>query len=211
MDYSGVARGLRHELLLICGATGLLGVVAPLVAFGVSAAILPTHDLLADTISALAEGPRAWIMDLGFYLQAAGLLGLAIGAAHLHLGRWGWSLGVLCLALTALAVTLLGIWDEFHTAGDNPPGMTVHTKITFALGPLFLVGPLAMAPGARQVWPAAAWSFGAAAVGWVVLAAAFKLVPTGIDGALEKLAFLATLGWQVPLALILLDAGRRKV
>ena len=133
------------------------------------------------------------------------MLALAIGAAHLHLGRWFWSLGILCLALIALVVTLLGIWDAFNSNPEDP--LTVHTRLTFALGPLYLAGPLSMARGAARLWRGALVSFVAAAVLWVLLATAFKLAPDHLDGGFEKAALAATWAWTVPLALILLRRG----
>lgn len=196
----------RPELLTLCGFLGYAGNLAPLPAL-LLALTLAKHDLIADTISDLGRGPHHWIMDTGFYLNAGGLLALAIGAAHLHLGRWFWSLGILCLALLALVITLLGIWDEFHTVGSETTQLTVHTKLSFALAPLFLIGPLAMARGAAQ---AARWTgtaFVVSALLWAVLATAFKLAPTGYDGILEKAAVAATWGWTLPLSHILLRRG----
>ncbi|MGP1358889.1 DUF998 domain-containing protein [Roseicyclus sp.] len=194
----------RPELLVLCGAAGLLGVLAPLAALPLALSHA-AHDVLADTVSDLARGPHRVIMDTGFYLNAGGMLALAIGSAHLHLGRWFWSLGILCLALIALVVTLLGIWDEFNSNPDDP--LTVHTRLTYALGPLYLAGPLAMARGALRVRRSAGLSFGTAAVLWAVLAAAFKLAPDHLDGGFEKAALAATWFWTVPLALILLRRG----
>lgn len=196
----------RPELLVFCGVVGIFGNLAPLLAMAIAVPVAQ-HDLIADTISDLGRGPHHWIMDSGFYMNAAGLLGLAIAAAHLHLGRVGWSLGIICLALLALIVTLVGIWDEFHTAGDNPPGLSVHTRLTFALAPLYLAGPLLIATGAAQVNRAMVPAFVAASVLWAVFAVAFKLAPNGYDGLLEKIAVAATLLWTVPLSVLFLRRG----
>ena len=196
----------RPELLFVCGAVALLGTLAPLVTMTISA-LITDHDFVGQTISDLGRGPHKWIMDTGFYMNSAALLALAIGAAHLHLGRAGWSFGIFALAVLALLTTMIGLWDAFHTAGNNPPGMTVHTWLTFGLGPLYLIGPVLMAPGAAKVHPWMKMAFYASAILWIVFAAAFKLVPTSVDGALEKIAVAATYGWTLPLAWVFLKLG----
>lgn len=198
----------RPELLLVCGLVALTGNLAPILTMVISAGIAE-HDMIADTISDLGRGPHRWIMDTGFYLNSAAMLALAIAAAHLHLGRTGWSLGILVLALLALLTTMIGLWDAFHTGPDNPPGMTVHTWLTFGLAPLYLAGPLLMAPGAASLHPWMKPAFVVSAVCWIVFAVAFKLVPTSFDGLIEKIATLATYGWTLPLAGLFLLEGRR--
>lgn len=199
----------RPELLMFCGLLGLVGNLAPIVAI-FWATTIAEHQFIADTISDLARGPHKRIMDVGFYLNAAGLLGIAIAAAHAHLGRASWSLGLFCLAFTALVVVLLGLWDEFHTVSDNPPGMTVHTKLTFLLGPLYLAGPLLMAKGAAGVARTYGRLFVSAALLWLIFAAAFKVAPTDYDGILEKIAVTATMMWTLPLAWLFFARGYRK-
>ncbi len=96
----------RPELLMFCGAVGLIGNIAPMITI-IWAAVVIDHNFIADSISDLARGPHRRIMDVGFYVNAAGLLALAIGTAHAHLGRAGWSLGIFALAFLAMVVTLL--------------------------------------------------------------------------------------------------------
>src|SRR6056297_1214102 len=111
-DLEGEIVEERPELLIFAGLTGLVGNVAPLLAL-IVASFVAQHDFVADTVSDLARGPNRYIMDSGFYIAAAGLLGLAIASAHAHLDRTLWSIGLFCLAFIALTVVLLGIWDEF--------------------------------------------------------------------------------------------------
>ncbi|WP_299877816.1 DUF998 domain-containing protein [uncultured Sulfitobacter sp.] len=195
--------GHRSELLLVCALSGIVGSVAPIV-LNVIAAGVAEHDFVADTISDLGRGPHKWIMDYGFYINAFGLLALAIGSAHAHLGRLGWSLGIFVLAGTAFVTVLIGVWDKF----GGPTDMSVHTKLTFFLGPLYLFGPLLMLGGAGPLGRGYTWLFITAAVLWAFLATAFKLAPNGIDGALEKAAVIATQLWTIPLAWLLWTVGR---
>lgn len=196
---------LRPELLVFCAIVALVTNLAPIVA-NVVATFVAEHDFIADTISDLARGPHKWIMDLGFYLNAAGMMALAVATAHAHLGRVLWSLSILALSLLALVIVMLGLWDDFgQTAPDRD--MSIHTRLTFALGPLYLLGPLLMIPGAQRENTAYRWLFLASAALWIALAAAFKLSPTGYDGLLERLAVAATLLWTMPLAVLFLRYG----
>lgn len=198
----------RPELLLICGLVALIGNLAPVVAMFIAWPIAE-HDIIADTISDLGRGPHRTIMDTGFYANSAALLALAIAAAHLHLGRALWSLGIFALTLLALLTTMIGLWDAFGRTNEEGAGMAVHTWLTFGLGPLYLAGPLLMASGIARVWPGWRIFFYAAAALWLVFAAWFKLAPNSYDGILEKIAVSATLLWTLPLAWVFLSYGRR--
>lgn len=191
---------------MFCGIAGLLGNIAPTVMSVISATITD-HRFIAETVSEMGRGELSWIMDVGFYLNAAGLLALSLGTSHAHLGERGWSLGVFALALLALVVTLIGVWDEFGATADAGSGMSVHTKLTFALAPLYLLGPILMAPGVCEDGEVYRWAFYISAAGWVIFATWFKLAPNGYDGLLEKIAILVTLLWTLPLSWILLRRG----
>ena len=199
----------RPELLMACGAIGLIGSLIPLFTIVWADIAVGNHDFIADSISDLARGPERFIMDVGFYAAAAGLLALAIGCAHAHLGRTGWSLGILSLALAALVVVMLGLWDAFGSTAEGD-GMSVHTQLSFALAPLYLVGPLLMATAAGHIDDRLRWSFIAAGVIWLVFAAAFKLTPTSVDGIFEKIAFAGTYLWTLPLGVILWRRGHAR-
>ncbi|WP_165390311.1 DUF998 domain-containing protein [Thalassococcus sp. S3] len=193
----------RVELLVVCGVVGLVGAILPNI-INVIASTIAEHDFIADTISDLGRGPHKWIMDLGFYVNAAGLTCLAVGAAHAHLGGARWSAGIFALLATAMVTVMLGLWDKFGTGQD----LSVHTKLTFALGPLYAAGPLLMRAGVAKVDARLSVLFIASAALWLGFATAFKLAPTSYDGILEKVAVLTTLLWTVPLSLLLLRRAR---
>ena len=196
----------RPELLMICGAVAIVGSLVPLVTIVWADIATGDHDFIADSISDLARGPQRFIMDVGFYAAAAGLMAMAVGCAHAHLGRAGWSMGILALSLCALVVVMLGLWDEFGATAEGN-GMSVHTQLSFALAPLYVAGPLFMAPAIGHLHGYLRWMFIAAAVIWIVFAAAFKLTPTSIDGIFEKIAFLGTYLWTLPLGWVLFLRG----
>jgi len=66
-------------------------------------------------------------------------------AAHLHLGNWRWSVGIVGLALLGLIVFLIGARNEY---GDNDnEGVVIHIYLVYALGILMAVVPALMAQG----------------------------------------------------------------
>ncbi len=194
---------VQPALLALCGVAGLIGAVAPTF-LNIVASVIAEHDFVADTISDLGRGPHKWIMDTGFYISAAGLIALALASAHAHVGQIGWSMGLFCLALTSLVTVMLGLWDKFGGSGD----MSVHTRLTFLLGPLYFLGPLLMAPALRHISRFTASLFVCSAILWLAFATAFKLAPDNVDGILEKTAVLATLLWTMPLSLLMLRLAR---
>ena len=185
-------------LLYTCAILGIVGSLAPTVTL-VWGGLISQHDFLADTISDLGRGQHGVIMDTGFFINAASLLGLALGAANLHGGRKLWTGAILCLSLLALNIVAIGLWDAFGRTAQGD-GRSVHTWLTFGLGPLYLVGPLLMASVMRQGQPRLAIAFVVSAVLWVILATIFKLSPDDVDGLFEKLAVAATLIWTLPLS-----------
>lgn len=198
----------RPELLILAGALGIglpiiftLGILVLQVA-------MPDHDPVTDTISDLGRGPHAVWMDTLFYLNAAGHIALALGAAHAHLGRWGWSVGALILTLVALDLVMLGIWDEFGS-GSEPGDYSVHTRFAVALFPLYLAGPLSMARGAAGAGRAHGHLFVACALLWPITSLFYFFGPEAIDGITERIAGASTLLWTIPLGWLLLKRGLR--
>lgn len=203
---SGAVADQRPELLILCGALGILGPLAMTVGIVVVQSIAPGHDPVSDTISDLARGDTAWIMDVIFYFNAAAMLALAIGAAHLHLGQWDWSLGMFALTFVALDVVLLGVWDTFY----SQPGVdktSVHTRLATLLFPLYLVGPLAMVRGIARVSAVSKWLFIASGILWPITALIYFYGPAPYYGLTERIAGATTLLWTIPLGWVFLRRG----
>ena len=191
---------------MLTGAAGLAGPLLFTLGILVLGLAMPGHDPVRHTISDLGRGPQAVWGDTLFHLNAGGMVALAIGAAHAHPGGRGWSAGILCLALIAPVLVMLGLWDEFDT--DAGPGnWSVHTWLSILLFPLFLIGPLAMISGAARGGPVPPRLFAASAVLWPLLALAYFLGPDAVRGLLERAAGMATLLWTLPLGWLLLSRG----
>lgn len=194
-------------LLLFCAVLGLLGSVAPTITL-VWASLVTDHKFLADTVSDLGRGPNRFIMDTGFYLNAASLIALAVGTTILHPGFKRWSTIILCFLFLALNIVAIGLWDDFGQTATGA-GMSVHTQLTFGLAPLYLAGPVLTWSLFRDHAPRLAKLFLASAALWIFFAAAFKLAPDWIDGGLEKIAIAATLLWTLPFAWWMMNQARR--
>lgn len=203
LDQADTAPGL----LMVCAILGVLGSLAPTVTL-IWASVVTDHQFLADTVSDLGRGPNRFIMDTGFYLNAASLIALAIGTTILHSGYSRWSWLIICFALLALNIVAIGLWDDFGKTADGE-GMSVHTMLTFGLAPLYLAGPLLTRSLLRDHAPRLGQLCVASAVAWIGFATAFKLAPDWIDGGLEKVAIAATLLWTIPYAWWMLQQARR--
>ncbi|MXQ07616.1 DUF998 domain-containing protein [Alphaproteobacteria bacterium GH1-50] len=196
----------RPELLTFCGAFGILGALVMTFGVLIVQTFAPGHDPIEDTISDLARGDTAWIMDAIFYLNAASLLGLAIAAAHLHLGKWDWSLGIFVLALLALDIVLLGVWDTFYST-EGVDKTSVHTRLATALYPLFLIGPLLMVRGISNAAGVLPRVFIAASILWGITALIYFFGPEAYYGITERIAGATTLIWVLPLSWVFLRRG----
>ena len=198
--------GERPELLILCGALGIAFPV--LFTLGVLAlqVVIPNHDPVTDTISDLGRGPHAVWMDTLFYVNAAGHIALGLGAAHAHLGRWAWSAGSVVLTLLALDLVMLGIWDSFGRGEGEE--YSAHSQLAILLLPLYLIGPLSMAPGAARAGRAYWWLFVVSAGLWPAAALFYYFGPDPVDGLLERIAGATTLLWTIPLGWLFLARGR---
>ena len=111
--------------------------------------------MFADTISDLGAGRMEWIVDIALYFFAAGLVAMALAAAHAHLGGIAWSCGILgSWPSWPPSSWFVGARNEYGD-GDSE-GVVIHAYLVYALGALVLGIPLAMAGGMRQFpWPGA--------------------------------------------------------
>jgi len=154
--------------------------------------VVPDHDWIADTISDLGAGKYEFIVDTGIYALSSALIATALIAAHLHLGNWRWSVGIIGLALLGLIVFLIGARNEY---GDNDnEGIVIHIYLVYALGILMVVVPALMAQGAGR----AGQIYGRILIGisglWILSAPVFFFLPTDIDGVYERYLGLITFG-----------------
>lgn len=193
--------------LLVTGTLGLLGIVSLTAGQVAGALLLPDYDWTAQTISDLAAGRNEIVMDIGLYGFAAALTAAALGAAHLHLGRAGWTLGTFALVLLAAATIIIGARNEYGD-GDQE-GVVIHGYVVVAIGILFAGLPFLMMGGARLAGKVYARIFLACGVLWSVGAPLFFVVPSGWDGAWERALGLVACAFLAVLSLLFINVARQ--
>ncbi len=157
--------------------------------------VVPDHDWIADTISDLGAGKYEYIVDIGIYLFSAALIATALAAAHLHVGGWRWSAGIVGFGVLALLVFLIGARNEY---GDtDKDGTVIHIYLVYALGVLMVLVPASMAEGAGRIGRGYGAALIVLSVLWLVSAPVFFFLPTDVDGLYERylgLIAMATVG-----------------
>jgi len=166
------------------GLYAILGTVICIVTILIADFVVPDHDWVADTISDLGAGRYEWIVDIGLYAFAGALTAISLMAAHVHLGRWSWSLGSAGFALLGYIVFLVGARNEY---GDKDfDGTEIHIYLVYALALLMALLPWAMRPGLALVSPFYPRAMVAISLVWIVAAPIFRLLPDDVDGAYER-------------------------
>ncbi|MBB3986712.1 putative membrane protein [Sagittula marina] len=169
---------LGLSLLAVFGCVALAGSIL------VADFVVPDHDWIADTISDLGAGRYEFIVDIGLYTFSAALIGLAVSAAHVHLGRWDWSVGIIALVVFGLLVFLIGARNEY---GDNDSeGWVIHVYLVYGVGVAMTVACFALARGAARASPRYRTILNGTGIVWVVSAPVFFFLPTDIDGLYER-------------------------
>lgn len=197
----------RPYLLLGLGLLGLFGCVAMLIGTVAAQIAVPDHNWIADTISDLGAGKLEIVMDVTLYCFAGGLIATALAASHAHLGGVGWPLGILALAILAGLVIVVGARNEY---GDNDnAGVVIHSYLVFGLGAFFLQAPLCMAAGIGREHPGIRRVLIGLGIAWGIVAPIFLLVPTSIDGLLERVLGVIACAIVATLSYVFFVWGRR--
>jgi hypothetical protein len=205
----------RPPLLKGMAILGVAGWVVFTICILVADFVVPDHDWIADTISDLAAGEYEMITDMGIYAYSAALLACAVGASHAHMGGRGWTWSVYALIVTGLVVFLVGARDEYGD-GDGE-SVKLHVYLVWTLYGTFSFMPWAMSGGVALVSRGIAWTLRGVTVAWVLLAPVFFFLPTGYDGAYERMlgaitfvfvTCLALAFWKRAEAMTAMDHGR---
>ncbi|MFW2542583.1 DUF998 domain-containing protein [Primorskyibacter sp. 2E107] len=171
-------------LLRALSLLAVYGCVALAVSILIADFVVPNHDWIADTISDLGAGRYEFIVDIGLYSFSAALIGLAVAAAHVHLGAWDWSVGIIALVVFGLLVFLIGARNEY---GDNDSeGWEIHSYLVYSLGVTMAVACFALARGSARASPRYRTILIATGIVWVISAPVFFFLPTDIDGIYER-------------------------
>lgn len=207
-DITGQPTGIERPLFLVFfGSLGFAGCLALLAGAMIAPFFVPEYDWVSDTISDLAAGEHRRIMDFALYGFAAGLLATALATSHAHLGGVFWSAGVFSLAVLAVLVTIIAARDEYGD-GDHD-GVVIHTELVYGLGVFFLATALCMARGIGDHHPWAMRTLFALGCLWALMAPAFFLMPTSVDGLFERLLGLVAVGMLCTLCTVMVTRGWR--
>jgi hypothetical protein len=174
----------------------------------VGSLLTPDANMVANTISNVAAGPYDWVQDIGFYILSAGLCALAYGMAHLPSTRWYWHGAVAMLPIMAIAVTVMGVYQEYGD-GDNESG-EIHMYLVYVFGGSFLALLLLSIPGLMRHnswWRPLNLTWFCV---WLAVAIYYFNMSTGWDGLVERGLGLAYLAWMFLLAWRLAIEGDSK-
>lgn len=164
----------------------------------VASLLTPDANMVANTISDVAAGPYDWVQDAGFYVLSAGLCALAYGMYDMHTRQWHWRMAIATLPTMAVAVTVMGFYQEYGD-GDHEWG-EIHIYLVYTFGFSFLALLLLSIPHLVthnswwrlvNLWWIAIWTAGAIF---------YFNMATGYDGLVERTLGFAYLAWMFLLA-----------
>jgi len=190
------ARRTRDRATLVCGIAGLAGCMIVIMADLTTAAIYERLGLFADTISAMAAGRGAMIMDTALLILVAGIVAIAFGLWRQRRPGWRWRAAIIALLAVAGIIAAIALFNEYGD-GDVDDSWAFHYRLVYALGIAFTAVPLLTAhdlkPIDRRLWLGSY----ALAAAWFVAGPLMFTVPTGWDGLFERVAAGIMLLWLV--------------
>jgi hypothetical protein len=197
------------QLFYYCGIVGILGCIIVVAANIVGVIVHPKDGLVSDTISALAAGRYAVIMDVGLYAFAAGILAAAAGLRRLQWGHWCWTIGSWLLTGMAIMVAVIGAYGEY---GDNDSGgLVIHLPLVAAMALTFTASVIFTAGGFYRF--SRGWFLFniACAVLWTAGAAIFWFSPTSIDGLVERGVGMVGVVWLLAISRLLIERSQGEI
>ena len=177
----------------------ILGAIAVVVANIVGVIMHPTTGFFADTISNLAAGRHAWVLDTALVVFALGMVAVALALWDMRLEGSRWRIGAALIGFTGLAVAVIALYDEY---GDNDTGgVTIHLEVVIAMGIAFALGAMILSLGLDRIgrgWSGfSLWS----GILWFVFGVVFFLfTPDGWDGLVERIAAGLMVAWALGMA-----------
>ncbi len=175
----------------ICGALGIFGCVAVIVADIIGIALHEKHNPISDTISMLAIGKYAWIQDYGLDIFALGFLALAVGLYTWKRTGIKWNICLILLVFISIDLVLIAEHNQY--AGR--PGYTIHRKLVYILAGLFLLlsslisfdlKPLKKFLKSFSLWIAFLW---------LISAPLLPFIPDTWNGAYERVISMLLVIW----------------
>jgi hypothetical membrane protein len=193
-------------LTIVLACYAILGCLIFAISILIADFIVPNHDWISDTISDLGAGKYEFVVDIGIYAFSSSLVSIALLSAHVHLGRWPWSLGVVGFAVLGLIVFLVGARNEYGDSDSE--GVVIHIYLVYVLGFLFAALPLAMARDADCVGQTHCRILIGLSILWILSAPIFFFLPDSIDGIYERYLGLIAFGITIAMARIFIYRAR---
>ena len=183
-----------NPLLMRALAVLVLGGCLDMIGTTVAAAIVvDDKSWLADTISDLAAGRWEEIQDSGIYALILATAAAAAGAANLHPGRTCWTLGILALVISVPCMVVIAAREAYS---PQEAGFEVHIYSVGVMGLMLTAGPVLMSAGAARIAPSWRTVFLISGLGFgALIPVFFWLVPTSLDGLIERLMGLLAILW----------------
>ncbi len=153
------------------------------------------HDLLADTVSALAIGNDAWVQDAGLNAAAGGIAALATAILASGVRRKITVAGVIALFVTALSMVIIAEYHEYMGYGDSGDP-SIHDTMVGIMFIAFSAAMLLLAPRLgdhRKLYRTISLTAG------IVLAIGGLLfqfvIPDSLLGITERILATDMIGW----------------
>ncbi len=180
----------------------MIAVISDLVGVGLSDKVGVIKDTISDLAASKAEDtPADQLADLGLYAFVASVLATTYGLLRWRIDRLDWKIGSGLLVIVALCVALIAGY-EAYTSGE---GRVIHYRLVYVLGLAFPLTVLLTAGQFREINGPLGIALYVGGALWLVLAPLLFLVPTGYDGAYERLLAGGKLAWFITMGVMIWD------
>jgi hypothetical protein len=176
-----------------------IAAICDLVGLGLSEQI----GMVRHTISNLAANSRSnyvdELVDAGLFAFALAVIATSVGLLRWRIARRDWKIGAILLVIVALCVALIAGY-EAYSSGHGPQ---IHYKLVYVLGVAFPLAVLLTAGQFREISnPLGLALYGGGAL-WLLMAPLLFVVPTGYDGAYERVLAALMLAWFVTMGVMI--------
>lgn len=194
---------------IVLGSLTLLSCVLVVAADFIGWAIVEKHNPISETISKLAIGNYAWVMDWGLNLFAAGIIAVAVGMFRWNFGNKKWKLASGLLVLTATSILVISEYDQYR--GFDGFGADVHYGACYALFGFVFVSAVCLGFDLQAIGRCYSRLTFAFAALWLIGCPLFMFAaPDSIDGAVERGLAIALVSWIAMLGWLLTQTPSRR-
>ncbi len=202
-----LSSGRKNKWLVLLGSASIVSAVLVLASDLIGWAVVEKHNPITETISRLAVGEHAWIQDVGLDVYAAGIGALAIAMLLWSPGGWKWKAAAGALLVVAADIVVIAEYNQY--AGFDGFGYQVHRWCCFVLYVSVAAAAGLLASELKPIDDTQKKATIAFLVVWLIGGPLFMfVVPTDIDGGVERIIGIALVAWTSGLAWMHVKAGR---